>query len=195
MPAIQRNLLLGALALSASLVAAPAAAGLDGKTIGLGYEATGLGTTFDPVTVGSGVELSCPGSANACSILTAPIQSVDFGDLSISYRYTGNGASFMDVPVNGFRFTNLDLGPGLVLGDVQLVSTIAGLDMGRVTFGPDSIQVDMAALVLAGPQSGFDLTLIATPVPEPAAWAMLGAGLLAIAGLARRGRRAAAALG
>ena len=67
--------------------------------------------------------------------------------------------------------------------------------MGRVTFGPDSIQVDMAALVLAGPQSGFDLTLIATPVPEPAAGAMLGAGLLAIAGLARRGRRAAAALG
>ncbi|MEO8859146.1 MAG: hypothetical protein ABI343_19335, partial [Burkholderiaceae bacterium] len=78
--------LLGALAVMGCITALPANAGLDGKTIGLAYEASGFSSTLDNIMVGSGVEVSCPGSAKVCSILTAPTQSLDFGDMSISYR-------------------------------------------------------------------------------------------------------------
>src|SRR4051794_13325473 len=86
------------------LSSAVANAGLLGTNVTVGFEFSGSSTT-DVVTVGSGVEITCPGPASICSFLTAPTQTIDITDNRIVYTYTGPGAAFDPVLPNEFVFS------------------------------------------------------------------------------------------
>lgn len=183
--------LLSVPALGLCLATPGAWAGLIGDSVTLRYDYSGLPSTLDVLSVGNGVEISCTGggggNANVCTMLTAPSQTVDIGDLAITYTYSGsNGSGFSPVPINGFNFLSLD--PGFLIGGVQLSTDIAGLDLSRVSFTGDSISIYMSGLPVRAPTSYFTVTLLGQQVPEPASWLLT---LLGLAAIGRRGRRAA----
>jgi MYXO-CTERM domain-containing protein len=171
------------LPLAVAALATSAHAGLLGTTATLRYDFLAT-TTVDSFVVGAGVEVSCPGAASVCGILTAPtMQSVDYGDLSIAYSYVGPGASFDPGTPNRFIFT--DLAPGFAIGAVGLATGgISGLDASRVAFDATSVTVDMHGLFVA-PGASFTLSL--SPVPEAPSAALALAGLAVVA--LRRHRR------
>jgi len=178
-----------ALAAAALLPALASAAGLTGTTVVLDYtydSGTQVFQTQDSLVVAAGTELSCPGSAKVCQILSAATQSLDFGDNSIRYDYVGlNGATagFSDVPINRFAFSSL-FDSGTVITGVQISTDIAGLDSSRLSFTAHGLTLDVRGLPL-GSQSFFQLSLQTAPVPEPAS-AMLLLGGLALLAARRR---------
>lgn len=177
-----------------ALASAPAQAGLLGSTVDLGYRyqataADTLLTTLDQVQVGSGVEATCPGALNLCTMLTSATQSVDIDDRSITYRYVGNGSGFNPVFINGFDFQALNLGSAITA--IDLSTDIVGLDLSRLSFTANSLRIDMQGLSLLAPGNTFTVQLLTATatVPEPGT-ALLAA--LALAGLLtvrRRGSR------
>ena len=165
------------------------AAGLTGSTVDVRYHFENgpqVFHTLDSVVVGAGTELSCPGAAQICQVLSAPTQALDLGDSSIRYSYTGPGSSFNSIPVNGFAFESL-FDAGTVITGVALSSNgITGLNLGRVSFSAHSIQVDMAGVGVASPEAFFQLDIQTAPVPEPASAALLLLGLGALATAVKR---------
>lgn len=165
-----------------------ARASLLSTDITLNYDLNAVSSS-DVITVTNATEVSCPGGLNICSILTAPSQTIDIGAFSITYTYTGPGASYNAVTPNQFDFQNLNAGSPIVA--VLLSTNIVGLDNSRLTFTGDSIQLRMTSLTLAGPQSGFTLELItADQVPEPSTLSLAGLSIFGIAALRLRASRA-----
>jgi hypothetical protein len=138
--------------------------------------------TLDHVLVTAGTELSCPGSAQLCSALSAPSQTVDIGDSSIRYDFVGqngNTGGFFNVAVNTFAFESL-FSSGTALTGVQLTTNLIGLDASRLSFTAHSLQMDMRGVSV--PAIGFfQLDLQTAPVPEPATAALLLGGLALLA--------------
>ncbi|MBI3349302.1 MAG: PEP-CTERM sorting domain-containing protein [Burkholderiales bacterium] len=171
-------------AIAALLPALASASGLLGSTVDLRYHYdSGVQKldTLDSLVVGAGTEISCPGAAQVCQVLTAASQTLNFGASSIRYDFNGlNGATagFDNVPVNGFAFESLFT--GTTLTGVQLSSNISGLDASRLSFAAHSVQLDMHGLAL-GSQAFFQLDLQTAPVPEPAGAALMVAGLALLA--------------
>jgi len=158
-------------------------AGLIGTDVALNYNFEGISTT-DIFTVGDAVEVQCEGwgygNANVCGVLTAPTQTIDFTDGSIHYTYTRFAdviGAFLEGNPNGFDFQFLNLGHAIT--EVELTTTILGLDASRLTFNANSIQLNMSNLAL-GPQESFNLRIVANPEPSAGLLAGLG-GLLLLA--------------
>ena len=185
------NLLVGAAAVFTAGLAGISAsqASLIGTSVTLNYDYQAQ-QSIDVFTVGSGVEISCPGGANVCGILTAPVQTVDVGANSILYSYNGTGSSFNGVNPNKFDFENLN--PGFTIGNVTLSTNISGLDLSRVIFTGSSVQIDMSGLGLNPTQPGspdfFNIGLTSA-VPEPSTWAMMILGFAGIGFMAYRQKR------
>src|SRR5271166_4756424 len=93
----------------AMIVPVSANAGLIGTTVTLDYHFLTT-TTVDTFTVTGGVDITCPGPYNVCSLLTAPVQTIAVGANTITYTFTGCCSSFNNGTPNGFDFQNLNLG-------------------------------------------------------------------------------------
>lgn len=167
-------------------------AGLIGTNVTLNYHFDGVNST-DNILVGAGTEVQCTGAgtgnANICSILTAPDQSIDFDDFTITYNYSQNNGVgyFQAIDPNGFEFLNLNPGGNIV--NVILTSTIVGLDASRLTFTNDSIHLNMYDLPLAE-RDTFSLRIVTNPEPSAGLLAGVGVVLLGVPSFLKRRRRA-----
>ena len=190
---MRRFLLALSVGFSVAVFAPSAWAGLLGSSIVLRYDYLVPGYSYDTLSVGAGVEVTCTGggtgNANVCSALTAANQYIDIGDTSIAYSYVGtNPGGFNNVHPNGMTFQDLDPA-GTILG-VTLTTDIFGLDMTRVTFTDNSVSIDLGGLAL-GTSASFTLDL--QTIPEPTALLPIVAAIGALGWTRRRYARYAAA--
>jgi hypothetical protein len=167
----------------AMIVPSTANAGLIGTTVTLDYHFLST-TTVDTFTVTGGVDITCPGPYNVCSLLTAPVQTITVGDNTITYTFTGCCSSFSNATPNGFDFENLNL--GMPVTGISLSTNLVGLNLSRVTFSANSVQLDMHGIQTPGPVDYFVVTLNPTATPEPSSLALFGSGVIGLLGVVRR---------
>jgi hypothetical protein len=150
-----------------SLVPVAALATLIGDTVSVRY-VLGVSTTTDSVLVGTGVEIACPSepSQNICTLLTVAGQSVDIGARTIRYENASNDGAFTTVTPNGFRFEDLDTD---AIVRVTLDTNIEDLNLFRVSYTNDSIEVEMGGLSI-----------------EAGSYFEVGMGFLGLAGVLRK---------
>jgi hypothetical protein len=167
----------------------PASASLTGVTIQTKYFYPDLTDLIDTanVVVGLGVELSgFPGSD--------PRTNIDLSSTNIFITY--NSSSFWyPAEFNGLHFYDLyDGAPSITNVSINPVTNMVGLDASRISFDADNIWINWQGLDFWGDTGdsdtivSLDLTF-GEPVPEPATWMTLAAGLLGAAWLARRRRQ------
>ena len=112
--------------------------------------------------------------------------SLEFTESTLTVTFPPGGYGFNAVTFNGVVVTNL----AGDFGAVSLLSSSGPFTADRVSFQGNVLDLNFAGLS-TGPGASF--TLLASPVPEPPGWALLGAGsfLLLFARLRRwNGRRA-----
>ena len=193
--AITRSSLLS-LALLSTLQAS--ASNLTGATIGgslTTYPAYVVANQFaQSAVVGNGVEFT-----GSVYIPTGPLTidvSADFGPNTLKIVFTSPnevagisgphlaGLSFSGLPASftGFESSTYFCDP--VLGNLCHLGTLSGLSEGY--FSPGSFSVVFSKIV-AGDTYIFSSPLTPPAVPEPSSFALLGTGLLGIAGGLRRG--------
>jgi hypothetical protein len=192
-----RVFLLAVAAAVFALVISPAITRADDLTGSVGISWISGGSTFASDTIAVGSTLSCPGASPICAGYFG-LGSEAFGvsnptpptslDPSISYSisdYTGIGNPTYGTPTD-FDFTGLTFASGEPLSGFTITNNTIGLTDADVTMGPSSIFVDLTGLNVDGT---FTINLIPeTPVaaPEPSSFLLLGLGLIALAGLARK---------
>jgi hypothetical protein len=166
----------------------PALASADtllGSTVDVHYDYVDGSTVFhtlDSVVVTSGIELTCPGSAQICNVLSQPTQTLNIGDNSIRYEYSGQaGAGFGDIAINAATFESLYGSGTRIVGATLTGTSITGFEQSRVTFTDHSVRVNTSGVGL-GATAFIQIDLQTAPVPEPATVALMlgGLGLLAL---------------
>ena len=125
------------------------------------------------VTVGPGVEISCPGAGSFCAAWAAEIVQYDFGSNSISF-VAPNSTGHAFATFNGFRFSGL--GAGGPWSSVSLITDITGLTDSNIEFDGSTLLLNVQGLHVPT-QGGYTLTLNASPVPLPASIVLLGTAL------------------
>lgn len=176
------------LALAALLPALASADTLLGSTVDVRYDyvdGTDVFHTLDSVVVTSGIELTCPGSAQICNVLSAPTQTLNIGDNSIRYEYAGTGAGFGDIDVNAATFESLYGSGTRIVGATLTGTSITGFEQSRITFTDHSVRVDTRGVGL-GTTAFIQIDLQTAPVPEPATIALMLGGLGLLAARRRR---------
>jgi PEP-CTERM motif len=160
----------------ALLAALPAQAALSpGHAVQVTYLYPSQTTVYTPpVTVTGATSLSS----------FAGILDIGFTDTSITMTLTTN-AGVNAVPFDGLRF--VDLNQNLNFAAFALdagATTYAQFTAARVSHEPDTLFVNLATLPgLVGQRIVLGT---AAPVPEPASWALMIAGLAGMGGLVRR---------
>jgi hypothetical protein len=157
-------------------------------SVGITWLFPDTSTVFGTDTIAVGSALACPNDASAVCIGYGDngFQTFSVGSSSISYVATKwdfggfccyNGAATF----NGFDFTGLTFQGGSSLTGFTLTTDLAGLTASDVTFGPSSIAINLANIPVNGE---FTLNLLTNnSMPEPSSLALLGVGMLALAGL------------
>jgi hypothetical protein len=181
-----RAILLATLALA--LLPAVSQAGLIGDTVFIRWAYPTFGESYsgpEAVVVGPGIEVDCPGPFALCLGYGSHDVSIDVDDTSITHTHSASGLSqYSTVSYNGFAYTSLDLGGAGITG-FSLITNMAGLDLSRISFGVDFLNVNLQGLLI-DVGSFYTVQLQSDPVPEPATVFLIAGGLL---GLARTRRR------
>jgi PEP-CTERM motif len=172
-------------AVACALLLSPGGVRADSLTgsVGITWLFPNTSTSIASDTIAVGSSLSCPGASSLCAFFPG---SAAFSVAPSSISYTASiGSQYAVDPFNGFDFTGLTFLGGGSLTGFTLATDIAGLSPSNVTFGPSFIEINLQGLPT---DSFFTLNLISS-VPEPASLALLGTGLLALAGFMRRKAR------
>ena len=172
------------LAATALALALPAAAtpSLIGHNVTINWLFPDTSTLFatTTVTVGSGVEVTCPGPNPLCAGFVVPA-TIDIGPTSIVVAEAA-GSAWNPAAFNGLDFTSLDFGPGITLTGYSLSSDLTGLTPSRISFTDHSISFNAEDLSFRTAPYTIRLDLITSEftVPEPSTVALLALGFAAL---------------
>jgi hypothetical protein len=172
-----------------ALVVSPGITRADGLTgsAGISWLYPDAGTTIGSDTIAVGSTLACPGASPICVPYGGyGTETFSVGTSSISYSALFPPSTYGDTSFDGFDFTGLTFAGGGSLTGFTLTTDIPGLTDSDVTFGSNFIEVNLAGLSVDG---DFTLDLTSGPAdstPEPSSFLLLGIGLLALVGFARR---------
>jgi hypothetical protein len=168
-----------------------AAPTLNGDTVTVNYFSPDLSSLMatQGVFVGPPLpEVTCSAlGSGICSVFVEP-GAINIHDLSIIVTEDAGGI-YSTSAFNGFQFAGLDFGDGSTLTGFNLTTDLPGLTASDVSFTANSIAFNASGLSFVSSPYTVELDLItSSSAPEPAAFLMLGSGLLAI-GLLHRRRR------
>jgi len=147
--------------------------------------------TFATDSIAVGSSLTCPGSSPICAGYTDGFtglgnETFSVGTDSISYSVADYPAGDYSGGTNGFDFTGLTFASGDELTGFTVEPNDMGLTAADITMGPSSLFINLNGLPIDG---SFTIDLISGPAvatPEPSSLVMLGLGLFALIGLARK---------
>jgi hypothetical protein len=151
------------------------------------YPTTSSTFASDSIAVGS--TLSCPGGSPICAgYSTTTNESFGITSSSIVYNASGYGTiDYASGAFNGFNFTGITFADAGSLEGFSLSTDIPGLTPSLVSFTPNSIEVNLASILVDGT---FTLTLNeSAPVPEPGSLPLIATGLAALAFICLRRTR------
>ncbi|MEZ5351452.1 MAG: VPLPA-CTERM sorting domain-containing protein [Bryobacteraceae bacterium] len=167
-------------------------AGLVGDTVTVETHFPNLATTTESqnfVVADPGVEVSCP-AAPCANILVIPGATIDFTSNAILFTLnlqSGLGTVRDPDDFNGYVFLSLDLGSPIT-GIVFNQTGFTGLDSSDVSFTANSVSINLQD-TQTGVSASWSIDLITgsrtSPVPEPSAAMLLGAGLGGLAAVRR----------
>ena len=180
---------IGIVVVLAGVGAAPAEAGLLGKSLDAVYYDPNTSTPYPSAVFTPETFVIGPGQETVGNVEGVTNILVDFADSSLTIKLVTTLASptWNSEPFNGVIFTS-PAPLGITGAAVDAATTMTGFDDSRVGFNADQILIDWGGLsYLSGTVVKVDFAT-ASDVPEPASFALLGTGLLA-AGLARRRAR------
>lgn len=187
-PIVRSSRALAALVGVALLAASPRAGAdfLQGKQLSVQVYFPDMNTpvgTPQVFTANGTSEVELSGSAPGGFIVDV---SLIVSDTTIEFIYK-QAAGFTAASFNGYVFKDVSTDiPAFTALAVDPATTLSGFGAGRISFTSNQINVNVEGLSASvGTVLKLDLT-VAAPVPEPASVALLGAGLVPAAVLARR---------
>lgn len=154
---------------------------LDGKTIGYNYYYNNLLYQSGSAVVGPQLE--------APSIMSVLSLNASDTELLISFLRTAQFQSINTSSLNGLDVFDVQNAISSFTA-ISVETNIANFDTSRISFNADHVWINLQGFAsTVGTSITIRLTSASTEVPEPTSLALIGLGLIGLAGLRRAKRR------